>query len=275
MRQVLFGVVVFVGSLSVSAQQRGANYERVLVPIVIRNEVPGAYGSRWATRLAITNTAAQPVDVLGYEWAPRGCIILCADQPLTQPGVTFYPALLSGQFTQGAILLIDRRAANDIAVNLRVQDVSRASQTWGTEIPVIREAGLFRSRFTILDVPVEQRFRQSLRFYDPDARSDARAIVRFYRVTPTIDTTYDATNPPRSDTLLGQRTIALQIEQRAGGPMFDLGYAEISNLAGLPELQGVDRVRIEIEPATSNLRLWAFVSVTNNETQHVTVLTPQ
>src|SRR5260370_32300719 len=42
----------------------------------------------------------------------------------------------------------------------------------------------------------------------------------------------------------------------------------------LPELQGVDRVRIEITPATDGLRLWAFVSVTNNETQHVTVIAP-
>lgn len=36
-----------------------------------------------------------------------------------------------------------------------------------------------------------------------------------------------------------------------------------------------DTVRAEIEPLTEGLRYWAFVSVTNNETQHVTTITPQ
>jgi len=29
--------------------QRGATYERVLLPIVIQGELPGALGSRWTT----------------------------------------------------------------------------------------------------------------------------------------------------------------------------------------------------------------------------------
>lgn len=35
-----------------------------------------------------------------------------------------------------------------------------------------------------------------------------------------------------------------------------------------------DRLRVEIEPATGQPPVWAFVSVTNNETQHVTAITP-
>jgi hypothetical protein len=37
----------------------------------------------------------------------------------------------------------------------------------------------------------------------------------------------------------------------------------------------VERVRLEIEPVTDGLRLWGFVTVVNNETQHATVITPQ
>jgi hypothetical protein len=35
------------------------------------------------------------------------------------------------------------------------------------------------------------------------------------------------------------------------------------------------RARIEIEPTLPDMRVWAFVSITNNETQHVTLVTPQ
>lgn len=34
-------------------------------------------------------------------------------------------------------------------------------------------------------------------------------------------------------------------------------------------------VRVEVEPLGEGARFWAFVSVTNNETQHVTLITPQ
>lgn len=43
----------------------------------------------------------------------------------------------------------------------------------------------------------------------------------------------------------------------------------------------VDRTRaigeawLEIEPVTPGLRYWAFVTVTNNATSHVTTITPQ
>jgi len=66
----------------------------------------------------------------------------------------------------------------------------------------------------------------------------------------------------------------LQAERRPGSPLFDLAYAEVP-LNSLFEIQGQDRVRIEVAPLTSGLRLWGFVSVTNNQTQHVTTVVPQ
>ncbi len=38
------------------------------------------------------------------------------------------------------------------------------------------------------------------------------------------------------------------------------------------ELHDAQKVRIEIEPQTTGIRYWAFVSVTNNETQQITTL---
>jgi hypothetical protein len=40
------------------------------------------------------------------------------------------------------------------------------------------------------------------------------------------------------------------------------------------ELADVPRVRVDVEAVSAGLRFWAFASVTNNATQHVTVVTP-
>lgn len=260
---------------SVAVADGPVSYERILLPVVISQELPGAFGSRWVTRMTMLNNAGQDVDIKGYEWAPRGCGILCGPQPLTRSGVTFSPSVAApGTFTQGAIVLVDRRYADNVEIHLRVQDVSRQGQTAGTEVPVVREKGLYQTTANLLDVPFGAAFRQSLRIYDVDARQDARVRVRFYRINPAADTPYDPFNPPALDILLAERTVQLVTEQRSGSPTYDLGYAEISNVSTLPELQLVDRVRIEVTSLTAGLRFWSFVSVTNNETQHVTMVSP-
>jgi hypothetical protein len=42
-----------------------------------------------------------------------------------------------------------------------------------------------------------------------------------------------------------------------------------------PGLSGAGNVRLEITLDSPDQRLWAFVSVTNNVTQRVTIVTPQ
>jgi hypothetical protein len=44
--------------------------------------------------------------------------------------------------------------------------------------------------------------------------------------------------------------------------------------AAFPQLASAQLLRIVLDPVSADLRFWAFVSVTNNETQHVTVITP-
>jgi hypothetical protein len=53
------------------------------------------------------------------------------------------------------------------------------------------------------------------------------------------------------------------------------GYAEVTDLSTLAPLGDAERLRLEIEPATDGLALWAFVTVIHDETQHATVITPQ
>ena len=52
------------------------------------------------------------------------------------------------------------------------------------------------------------------------------------------------------------------------------GYGEV-NPAVIPGVSKDALLRVEIVPLTAGLRYWAFASVTNNATQHVTTVTPQ
>ena len=56
------------------------------------------------------------------------------------------------------------------------------------------------------------------------------------------------------------------------------GHADAAVRADLPlehygELRDASRIRIEIEPDDADVKYWAFVAVTNNETQQITTLT--
>jgi hypothetical protein len=255
------------------------SYERILFPVVIKGEVPGAFGSRWTTRVAITNTADNAVFIEGYDRAPFGCPLPCPFNP-TIVNTTFFPTMIGRTLTQGGILLVDRQFSDKVEVHLRVQDLSRQAETWGTEIPTIRERDLFQSAFDLLDLPVNDQFRDTLRIYDFDAVPDGRVLVRFFRSHPEIlsgaDPNADRPWVYRPDEKVYEVEVPLQSEGSIGSisRLLDFGYAEIGNLNALPQLAGTDRLRIQIQPITPGLRLWAFASITHNQTQHVTIVTP-
>ena len=76
-----------------------------------------------------------------------------------------------------------------------------------------------------------------------------------------------------SDDVIATKEVELQ---KTVGPR--PAYAAIGDLVGSwPELAGKGPLRIEIDPDVilGQRTTWAMVSVTNNETQHVTVISPQ
>jgi hypothetical protein len=102
-------------------------------------------------------------------------------------------------------------------------------------------------------VPAETAFRPMLRIYDFDALPESRVRIRIFAF--------------ESNELLVDEEVRLI----SPGTQFP-GYARFT---AFPEVPEGTRVRIRIDALTPDLRLWAFVSITNNETQHVTLVTPQ
>lgn len=243
--------------LGVPLAAQTPEYDRVLIPIAI-GRVPGAHGSLWTSELWVSNGAISVRDFNGNQY----CATLCppnALQPGATRGVPFFPQPSNAP----GLLVYVERPSGEVTFNSRIQDLSRQAQTWGTEIQVVREEDFLTSAARLLNVPSGNDFRITLRIYDLDARPDARIHLRAFR--------------PHSTENLGTTEILLETPPPGTvRPQYKPGYAQVSDLEALfPAITGHPRIGLEITPLTPGLRYWAFVSITNNETQHVTTVTPQ
>lgn len=244
-------------------------YEKVLLPVVADEPLPGAFGSSWTTDIWILNTGPGLLGVDGIAWT---CFLPeCSSPPALTPGVTFRPRILAAsEGLQGTFVHPVAGFADWLSFGLRFRDTSRQSQTWGTELPAVRERSFRSDKVSLIDIPLTAGFRQVLRIYELDARERQASVrVRMYRIAPE---NREPNGTP--DPLLGESTIGLQFPSPRI-PDAHPGYAAVSDLSTIAPLGNAERVRLEIEPVTPGLRLWAFVTVVNNETQHATVITPQ
>jgi hypothetical protein len=152
---------------------------------------------------------------------------------------------------------------------LRVQDISRQSQTWGTTVPVVHEDDAYRTTMTLLDIPVSDRFRSMLRVYDFDPDATRKVLIRIYATNASAKQP-ELTPPDRLLTEFPVTLALLNPELQSLHP----AYAQVS-LSDIPEVRTAETVRIEVVPQSPAMRFWGFVSVTNNETQHVTNIGPR
>ena len=239
-------LLVFAGELAADA--------KYLVPIVLTSPAEGAFNSRWTSVLSVHN----PTDRSIYADLYRQCAIpTCLVEIPAGATVEGVPGLspLPGRIGPGDFLLLGPDSADKVRLSLRVQDLSRQELTYGTEIPVVPETEAFTRALQLLGVPTNDRFRQMLRVYDFDSRGGARVEVSLHTA---------------SGTLLASRELTLAVNSSS-----QPAYAEIGWLASeFPMINGYERVRVQVRPLTPNLRFWAFISVTHNETQHLTVISP-
>jgi hypothetical protein len=231
-------------------------YERVLVPIFTA-PVTGANGSDFRSSLSLLNASQSIVTVYGPSYR---CQILCPTPPV--PSVELGPRefaderALASTGAPGLFVYLPRPRRDDVVMQLRAFDISRETTNFGTEIPIVREDEMLLTPITLLGVPTDARFRNTLRIY---ASHGANVSIRI----------------EGSGGIMIERTIAL----RPGVNIFDPAYAMFTDF---PTDAGELRVTVALEPdftlpppPPTPQVLWAFISVTNNDTQHITVISPQ
>lgn len=251
--------------------------EKVLFPIVLPGTVPGANGSLWSTNLRILNNSESPVVVRSYPSLqhcaiPTGCSLRPPQGVVTPlpPQKSFIPRVSGTPQNPGVVLELEPSSAARIRFSLRVQDLSRQSATWGTQIPVVRERDFTSSGVDLIDIPVAETFRTTLRIYEIDPSPAGAARVQIFAIDDTAGLDHG-----QSDRLLGDMVVALQSDPERG--RYAPGYAQLNDEQFLDrsKLFPRERLRLHVAPVAPTLRVWAFVSATNNETQHVTIVSPQ
>jgi hypothetical protein len=231
--------------------------EQVLVPITA-DGVSGPYGALWGTELWVHNGSDQDVTLQSAVCDVFGRPVPCGDDPMLVkanssrqlPSIPFASPNAIGLF-----LYPPRELSTQISFDARLLDRTRLGG--GTALPIIRESAMQRTRLTMLNVPGNNaRLRKRLRIYYDD---NSRFTVRVYdldsgrQLAENQFSVFVPTDGP------GQPLLADTVND----DVFDGGAA---------------RLRVEVErvfPPSSPNAWWAFISVTDNVTQEVTIIAPQ
>lgn len=242
------------------------NWRMMMIPVTATG-IRGANNSLWNTdlRMFIASDVA-------VETRPHNCdgspIPECfpTDLPLRQE----FDPRGAGRIWDGTGVGLGQffyvRAADfeKVRMNARIYDVSRETETAGAEMPIPRDDDFTNGIIDLLSIPVAPQYRHTLRVYDAEGRDRARVRIRIFA---------GAEAEPR---VVTERTLTLAHSGRVTTALLPTHAAVLqAELGQLLPLAGLESLRVEIEPVDPTLRLWAFVSITNNDTHHVTTVTPQ
>ncbi|HYH07287.1 MAG TPA: IPT/TIG domain-containing protein [Thermoanaerobaculia bacterium] len=232
---------------------RPEDYAFYLVPIVA-NRLAGAHGSIWVSEWSAFNASNERARLVGVE-------------PTLESGDTkMLQAATPVAGRDGAFVYVPRLLAAELAMELRIRDVSRAAEGWGTELPVVGRRSYARLH-RLLDIPTDPRYRVTLRVYG-DSNQTQPVTVRVYPLegaTPIDDRELDLAGVTWEEAVDFSLTPA---------------YLQLDPITDAVRAAGHERVRIEVftssfgEPPFEP-GIWTFASITNNATQQVTVITPR
>ena len=252
------------------------SYDRLLVPLLTA-PIFGANGSQFRTELRIWNKST--TETLRLYGIDRACLTLC---PPSDPNLPFEvtagsrqqpePSELTPNGNPGRFVYVAKSQSDKVAMNLRAFDVSRSASNFGTELPIVRESSFSNEQIVLPGVPLSDlRFRKTLRIYSP---VPVKVALSYQGVLPL-------TEPP-----LPPIPLPTVITLKAGANIFEPAFATVTTFPDFsnPFSSRETVLTIVLEPIPDcptcplphiTAPIWAFLSVTNNETQHITTITPQ
>ena len=224
-------------------------YERVLVPVLY--DGGGSHGARWETNVEMINGSF----FAAVTFLPEAAKPLASLAPRASTSLDMF-----GNRPEGLVLFVPRGA--DVRFGGIVRDRSRDAGDWGTELPIVRESDTTRGALTLAGVPFDARYRLQLRIYGIEGQWMPVQII-VSRDGESHSLGYYVAGPCGN-----QRTPC-----NSSAPT----YRSVDLAHAFPAIAGKGTHRVEVRPLgqTYSTRMWAFVTVTNNVTQSVTVITPQ
>jgi hypothetical protein len=221
----------------------------VLIPL-LTPDVHGVNGSLFRTSLTLASAFGE-TELFGIQLE---CFLAPCRVPgeqrrlVVQAGAPVDPRAVINDGTPGRFIYV-ARATNTLAAHVRVRDVTRETHNIGTEVPLVRESE-FRGLITLVNDPsvASTQYRSTLRIYSP--------------IPTSVSVVIDFNTP-------------ITVDLRGGTTIFEPAYAAFSSFPTQPWT--TIRISAITPPITTPLPVpvWAFVSLTNNDTQMITTVTPQ
>jgi hypothetical protein len=251
-------------SFEVGSPQR---WTRLLIPLTSSFRF-GTGGAVWRTEIAALVSADHRVD-----YRPHPCefvTILCTtsgEYPLDVPFDAF-TIISDARFDEadgGQFLYVPASDAPRVHLNARVYDFAFPGAS-GTELPIVHE-DQFTDKVVLLNVPAGPERRQALRVYDDGSRDVSRVSVRIFAPgerDPRATFVY-ALTPVRQN-----GTTSSRLRTHPG-----FAQVDVRALVRAHSLEELESLRIDVEPLDPGVRIWAFASVIDRATNHVTIVSPQ
>ncbi|HXH37000.1 MAG TPA: hypothetical protein VNN08_00085 [Thermoanaerobaculia bacterium] len=213
-----------------------AVFEPILFPLSFQGA--GAFGSQWTTESFITVANGSPAffrDLLPC----AGCLstLIAGSAKLDTDANPW-----------GHVLYALRGTAGSLDFASRIRDTTRQAQTAGTEVPVVRGSD-FRAQLRCQNVPVDSRYRVMLRLWSFG-------------------------NSPFNVLVDPQQQLPLSLTRIPGTTMW-FGSLDVTSLL---TKAGANPTLVTVSPSGSPLLsppIWGMLSLTNNDTQQVTIISPQ
>lgn len=228
-------------------------FEPVLFPIFMP-AVRGQFDSLFETTARVASRG-EPLDLYGvdsscYTFSP----ILLPSNPF-RIGASENVLLTGCSQSVGRFFYVPEGRGEDLVANLRVSDNSKQAESHGVEIPVVRFDEFTANKIVLLGVPVDPKFRNTLRIYGlPEAEGVVQVSVN---------------------------GVTHQVQLRPSGSLFEPAYGTFTDFPTLDDLPaGQNTITVAVGRSLGtglvfpSSRFWAFISVTNNDTQHITTITP-
>jgi hypothetical protein len=233
---------------------------RVLVPFAFQPDetIGGAHGTVWIGQLWAANDSSEDIWVPLCEWSNCPGFLKARSQRKIDFTDDFprRGELIDG----GALLYVPSRVADRVSFSSRVLEVTRRAQPTGFAVPVVRATEFFDAPVVLPGIPAGPGIRSSLRIYDPSGHEGGTFLVELIVGA-------------------GRSTIAsLEVTLAAGtffaGLPMSPAFAAVHDLENLVPGGVPDEVfHVKITPMSGSDKYWTFASVTDNETQHVLIIT--
>jgi hypothetical protein len=249
------------------AAQAPAATAPVLIPVFFGES--GEHGSEWRTVVTIHNEGDRQIaEIPHIEYCPipEGC-----PMPLAPHSTMTLEATPGFRYTNGFILYPRAADAPDLSYSVRVRDVSKAADTFGTNLPVVPLSALRETPLQVLDLPGDARFRLTLRIYGlPNDR--ASVSVKTYRENVPSGKSLS------TSTLMRETLFQLSPSLTTGSPSpFQRPSGLMTDLSLTDFVTGArgEQFRVTVTSISPGQPVWTMITATNNDTQQVTAFWPQ